>query len=50
MEKPKLIFTKWFEKHSLPNGLMDSDFCAKFISSCTNDICKGDDSRVKDVF
>ena len=34
----------------MPNGLMDHDGCAKFISTCTNDICKGDDSRVKDVF
>ena len=50
LEKPKAIFKKWFEIHSLPNGLMDPDLCAKFISYCTNDICKGDDSRVKDVF
>lgn len=50
LEKSKQIFTKWFLKNALPNGLMDHEGCARFISTCTNDVCKGDDQRVKDVF
>ena len=45
----KKIFVEWYEIHS-ENGKMNADQCAAFIHSCTNDNCKGDDKRVKDVF
>ena len=45
----KEIFVGWFNIFS-ENGKMDADKCAAFIHSCTNDNCKGDDKRVKDVF
>ena len=43
------IFASWFEIFS-EGGKMNSEGCANFIHSCTNDNCKGDDKRVKDVF
>jgi len=45
----KAIFVGWFNIFS-ENGKMNADQCAAFIHSCTNDNCKGDDKRVKDVF
>lgn len=45
----KAIFTEMFEKFS-ENGKMAPEGCAAFIHSCTNDNCKGDDRRVKEVF
>jgi hypothetical protein len=43
------IFVDWFTQFS-DNGKMSPDHCAAFIHSCTNDYCKGDDKRVKEVF
>ena len=45
----KKIFVEWYEEHS-ENGRMNPEQCAAFIHSCTNDHCKADDKRVKDVF
>ena len=45
----KKIFVEWFEMFS-ENGKMSPDNCGAFIHSCTNDNCKGDDKRVKEVF
>ena len=45
----KVIFTEMFDKFA-ENGKMGPDGCAGFIHSCTNDNCKGDDRRVKEVF
>ena len=43
------IFVEWFEIFA-ENGKMSPDGCANFINSCTNDGCKGEDKRVKEVF
>lgn len=43
------IFTGWYEMFA-ENGKMNHEGCANFIHSCTNDNCKADDRRVKDVF
>ena len=43
------VFTEWFEMFS-ENGKMTPEGCANFIHSCTNDNCKADDKRVKEVF
>jgi len=45
----KKIFIDWFTTFS-ENGRMSPKHCADFIHSCTNDYCKADDRRVKDVF
>ena len=45
----KKIFIEWFEIHA-QNGRMNPEQCAAFIHSCTNDHCKAEDKRVKDVF
>jgi len=43
------VFVEWFETYS-ENGKMSPEHCAAFIHSCTNDHCKADDKRVKEVF
>ena len=45
----KKIFIDWFKEFS-EDSKMNSEQCAAFINSCTNDGCKADDKRVKDVF
>ena len=49
VDDAKVIFTEMFHKFA-ENGKMSPDGCASFIHSCTNDNCKGDDRRVKEVF
>ena len=49
VDDAKIIFTEMFHKFA-ENGKMNSDGCGAFIHSCTNDNCKGDDRRVKEVF
>ena len=50
LEKSKEIFTKWFYQNSLHNAMMDHEGMARFITTCTNDVCNRDDQRVKEVF
>lgn len=45
----KKIFVEWFNEYS-SEGKMNIEQCAGFINSCTNDGCKSDDRRVKEVF
>lgn len=47
--KAKRIFQGWFKMFSV-DGKMTPDQTAAFISSCTNDNCKADDTRIKEVF
>jgi len=47
--RAKEIFIEMFKKYST-DGKMSMDHCGLFIHSCTNDHCKGDDHRVKEVF
>ena len=43
------IFGEWFDTFS-HDGLMTPEDCAEFIRSCTDDKCKTDDGRVKNLF
>jgi len=45
----KKIFLEWFDTFS-EDGRMSPQTCADFIHSCTNDYCKAEDKRVKEVF
>lgn len=47
-EKPLAIFTGWFAMFSNPTTkLMDAEGLAKFIHSCTGDMCNAQDMRVR---
>ncbi|KAL4488468.1 hypothetical protein ABPG72_013036 [Tetrahymena utriculariae] len=48
-KKAQELFKEWFKAYS-ENGRMSMQNCAHFIESCTKDVCKVDDYRVKDVF
>ena len=45
----QIIFGEWFDTFS-HDGLMTPEDCAEFIRSCTDDKCKIDDGRVKNLF
>ncbi len=49
IEPVRKIFEEWYNKFA-ENGKMNSEGCAKFIDSCTQDGCQAGDQRVKDVF
>ena len=47
--KAEKIFKEWFKIYSLDNK-MTAEHVGNFIHSCTGDLCKSDDRRVKQVF
>lgn len=47
--KVEKIFKEWFKIYSVDNK-MTPEHVGNFIHSCTGDMCKSDDQRVKQVF